>query len=254
MNAKRMSLILGGGALAAVHLFCTSVPVAFAAPSQTAQSVMVDNTYVDDLGNPVSAYQITDAGSWAFNKDTCAATTTYYNAGDGVWNGATPTCNGSPTNCASGNKPSVPSAPAVPTTGPNSVSFHAQQDRCIFFCSGDLSDWSYTQTKTINGLNGGGNWTFTFNYTTTATSAAAQDCWTFTPGAGVNINVKGFISSESFLLSGTRNKYSFTLLEGGLSRVLGTSAQLQFFDTNLNDWTNVGGPVDLDNLDLLGNP
>ncbi len=36
--------------------------------------------------------------------------------------------------------------------------------------------------------------------------------------------------------------------------MLGTSAQLQFFDASLNDWVNVGSPVDLDNLDLVGNP
>jgi hypothetical protein len=138
----------------------------------------------------------------------------------------------------------------VPTTGPDSVSNHAQDDRCIFFCGGTLPGWSYTQTRTVSGLNGKGNWTFTYNYTTTTAGAvAAGTCWAseVTGGTG-EVTYNGFVSSESCVQKsgGTwQRKYSFTLLNSDLSsRVVNVSAQLQKeTPTGSGNWLGVGDPI-----------
>jgi len=196
------------------------------------------------------ALEIEGTTTWTYHRDDCAATATYYTANPGVWNGAPPTCTGSSTNCAADNQPAVPSAPAVPTTGPDSVSNHAQDDRCIFFCGGTLPGWSYTQTRTVSGLNGKGNWTFTYNYTTTTAGAvAAGTCWAseVTGGTG-EVTYNGFVSSESCVQKsgGTwQRKYSFTLLNSDLSsRVVNVSAQLQKeTPTGSGNWLGVGDPI-----------
>ncbi len=78
---------------------------------------------------------------------------------------------------------------------------HAQDDRCAFFCSGTVPDWNYTQTNTVFGSNGKGNWTFTYNYTTEGAGAvAANECWTSAvTGGTVDVAFAGFVCSESFL-------------------------------------------------------
>lgn len=224
-------------------LLLTSGPSAFA-QSQTGQSIMVSVT------PSTPALEIEGTTTWTYHRDDCAATATYYTANPGVWNGAPPTCTGSSTNCAADNQPAVPSAPAVPTTGPDSVSNHAQDDRCIFFCGGTLPGWSYTQTRTVSGLNGKGNWTFTYNYTTTTAGAvAAGTCWAseVTGGTG-EVTYNGFVSSESCVQKsgGTwQRKYSFTLLNSDLSsRVVNVSAQLQKeTPTGSGNWLGVGDPI-----------
>jgi hypothetical protein len=207
-----------------------------AAPSQTAQDVMV-NTALDS-----TAYQINGTTTWTFDKDCAEAN---YTAGAGTWDGNAPTCNGSPGDCAPSNQPATPSAPAPDAHGPNSVDFHAQQDRCTYFCGGMLDGWAYTQTETVHGLNGHGNWTFTFNYTSSPNTATVNPatCWTCAETGGtVDVNFTGFISSESYLKqSNGRTKYSFTLLDSNGSRVQGASAQLQKFDGT--NWVNVGSPI-----------
>ena len=216
-----------------------------AAPSQTAQDVMVKNV----LDN--TAFQIIGTITYAFDKDCAEAN---YTAGTGTWDGNTPTCTGGGpggVNCAPGNQPAVPPAPAPPDTGPNSIKNHAQGDRCTYFCGGTLSGWNYTQTATVNGANGRGNWTFTYNYSSSPNTAtvAAGDCWSCEETGGtVDVGFSGFVASESYL--NNRNtgttKYSFTLLDSlGASRVLGVTAQLQSFDGA--NWNNVGSPLTFTN-------
>jgi hypothetical protein len=60
------------------------------AQTQTAQSVMVNLTYDS------TAYQIEGTITWTYGRDTCAVP--LYNAHAGVWDGITPTCNGSTAN------------------------------------------------------------------------------------------------------------------------------------------------------------
>ncbi len=231
------------GALAAVCLVCTSIPVAFA-QSQTAQSIMVSVT------PSTTAIEIVGDITWTFDRDGCAVN--YYTAGAGVWNGSTPTCTGSTANCASSNQPSTPSAlaPLIEPIGhPDSVKHHAQADRCIFFCGGDLPYWSYTQTKTVTGLNGKGNWTFTYNYDTTAPVVEAKTCWTSeVTGGTAEVTYDGFASSESCVKKtggSWQRKYSFTLLNSdGTSRVVDVSAQLQKeTPTGSGTWVDVGSPT-----------
>ena len=124
MKSQRIARKAWWGALAAVCLVYTSIPVAFA-QSKTAQSIMVSVT------PSTTALEIEGEITWTYQRDDCAVT--YYTANAGVWNGATPTCSGSAVNCSSytgaanqaccsQNQPALPAAPAVPTTGPNSVS------------------------------------------------------------------------------------------------------------------------------------
>lgn len=231
------SLALGCLALAASLVLAPKVQ---AAPSQTAQSVMVNTSF--DSG----AYVIEGTITWTFDKDCAEAN---YTASAGVWDGNEPTCSGSNANCASTNKPAVPPAPAVPSTGPDSIKNHAQDDHCTYFCGGTLSGWAYTDTSTVNGLNGKGNWTFTYNYSSSPNTATvdAHTCWTSEETGGtVDVGFSGFISSESYLKQTSRDKYSFTLTEpdglgGTLSRVQNVSAQLQKFDGT--NWNNVGDPI-----------
>jgi hypothetical protein len=167
----------------------------------------------------------------------------------GVWDGNTPTCSGSGNNCDPSNQPTPPPAPPIDEDGPNSIEHHAQQDRCTFFCGGPLDGWNYTNTATVDGLNGHGNWTFTYNYNvTTVGSVGEATCWTCQETGGtVDVNFTGFVSSESFLNNrntGTK-KYSFTLLDSlGISRVSGVSAQLQYSADGLfDDTVDVGSPM-----------
>jgi hypothetical protein len=202
--------------------------------SQTAQDVMV-KTVLDN-----AAFQISGTTTYTFDKD-CAEGN--YTAGAGTWDGNTPTCSGSAANCASTNQPAVPTAPDPDAHGPNSIEHHAQQDRCTYYCGGTLSSWNYTQTATVAGLNGKGNWTFTFNYSSSPKIAdvAAGTCWSCAETGGtVDVGFSGFVSSESYL--NNRNtgttKYSFTLLDSlGASRVLGATAKLQYSADGLFDDT-----------------
>jgi hypothetical protein len=230
------SIAIGCFALAS-GLVLVSRAHAASTPSQTAQCIMV-NTVTDN-----TAYQINGTTTWTFHR-ACAETN--YTASAGVWNGNTPTCSGSTANCAPTNQPTPPPAPPIDEHGPNSIEHHALQDRCTFFCGGTLDGWNYTNTATVDGLNGRGNWTFTYNYNVTTVGAVNEaTCWTCEETGGtVDVNFTGFVSSESFLNNrnaGTK-KYSFTLLDSlGISRVSGVTAQLQMFDGT--NWNDVGSPI-----------
>ena len=60
------------------------------------------------------------------------------------------------------------------------------------------------------------------------------------------------MSSESYLLQSSKTKYSFTLLESGVTRVRGVSAQLQWSPNGVSGWTAVDSPLDLNNTDTDG--
>ena len=234
-------MALGCLALAVGLVFVPRVHAA--QPSQTAQDVMV-KTVLDN-----TAFQISGTTTYTFDRDCAEAN---YTAGAGTWDGTTPTCTGGGpggVNCAPANQPPVPAAPAPDAHGPNSIEHHAQQDRCIYYCGGTLSGWNYTQTSTVNGLNGRGNWTFTFNYSSSPNTAAvaAGTCWSCAETGGtVDVGFSGFIASESYL--NNRNtgttKYSFTLLDSlGASRVIGATAQLQYSADGLFDDTVNAGTI-----------
>jgi hypothetical protein len=215
------------------------------AQTQTAQSIMVDLEYDS------TSYVIEGTITWSYQRDTCAVA--LYSAHAGVWNGSAPTCNGSAANCATTNQPDVPTAPPIPTTGPDSVVNHAQDDRCTFFCGGTVPGWNYTQTKTVNGKNDKGNWTFTYNYTTDGAGAVEpRTCWTSEEtGGAVDVGFDGFVCSESFQKQSSRNKYSFTLTDSAGSRVSNVQVALQKLD-GANNWNTISGPIPVPETDLSG--
>ena len=144
------------------------------------------------------------------------------------------------TNAWDGNPPSVttgsgadPGPVPAPSPDGDKLRQHAQDERCTFFCGGDLTSISYTQT--VNQARG---WkrTFTYNITPSSTSVSAKTCWTFEETGGtVDIGFEGFACSESFQKQSSRNKYSFTLTDSAVSRVSNVQVALQKFDgTNWN--------------------
>ena len=199
------------------------------AASQTAQSAMVA------LNFDSAAYQIDGTITWTYHRDDCAVG--YY---VNTWDGNPPvvTTGTGATQSSSG----------VPDPDANKLRQHAQAQRCVFFCGGNLGSDTYTQT--VNGTRGW-KWTYTYNITPTPTqlSVDPQTCWTSEVAGGtVDVGFGGFISSESYLKNGSKTKYSFTLTEpdpnGGtpLSRAQDVSAQLQKSD-GLGGWNNVGLPI-----------
>lgn len=246
MKFQRLSIKSWWVGLAAICLLGAPISAALAQPAQTAQSIMVsvtpDNT----------SYEIEGTVTWTYQRNTCAVGE--YTANSGVWNNLTPTCTGGGpggVNCLAANQPAVPSAPAIPTTGPNSIANHAQDDRCAFFCGGNVPGWNYTQTRTVNGRNGFGNWTFTYDYTTTGAGVVLPNtCWnSVETGGTVDIGFDGFVCSESFQKQSTRNKYSFTLLGPEGSRVYNVQVALQKFDGT--NWETVEGPTPVAETDLV---
>jgi hypothetical protein len=229
-----------------------------AAPSQTAQSIMVDGNFNS------TAYQISGTTTWTFHRDCAEAD---YTASAGVWDGNTPTCTGGGSggvNCLPANQPTPPPAPPADPHGPDSIEHHAQQDRCTFFCGGTLDGWNYTNTQTVNGLNGHGNWTFTYNYSvTTIGSVDPATCWTCEQtGGSVDVKFCGFVAGESFLKKGRDNtgwdkKYSFTLTEPDpitglpVSRVTNVTVTLQRSTDAGLTWFDVQGPLALDTSNIV---
>jgi hypothetical protein len=62
---------------------------------------------------------------------------------------------------------------------PNGPPGCARQQDCTFWNGGTLTGSTYTQSVTVNGLNGKGNWTFTYNYVITPTEnpVPARTAW-----------------------------------------------------------------------------
>lgn len=191
-----------------------------AAPSQTAQSVMVNITPNN------TAYIIEGSITWTYDRDT--AETYYTNA----WDGNPPV--------VEAGTGAAQTSPGTPAPDANKLMQHAQAERCVFFCSGALGSDTYTQT--VNGMRGW-KWTYTYNITPIQVSVGEKTCWSSElTGGTVDVNFNGFVSSESYLSqSGGRTKYSFTLLDADASRVQNVTAQLQ--NKVGENWVNIGSPI-----------
>jgi hypothetical protein len=177
------------------------------------------------------------------------------------WNGIipTPSCTGGGANgCVT-----APAPPPAPAPAPLEVQQQAQSDRCTFFSGGTLGGNSYTQSVTVNVTPPApaaerGNWQYTFTYVIAPTQVVGPEtAWTSeTTGGTVDLGFDGFVASESFLKQATRSKYSFTMLEGGLTRARVVTATLMKDSTALAslDLNNVDTDQDLvnDGLAVVG--
>jgi hypothetical protein len=246
MQNKRGQMILVR--LLAILLLVASVPVAFAAsPSETAQSIMVSVTPDD------TAYEIVGTITWTFQRGVAGApgcamdayTNTkiagpfFVGCGGGGPGGV---------NCAAGNAPSADTIAAA-EPAPNDIKREqqAQSERCTFFSGGDLTTLNYSQDATVKGANGNGAWKYSWDYAVAPISnpVGEHQCWTALPAGDLpDPAFTGFVSSESYVKTNTFTKYSFTLLESGVSRVQNVSAQLQHEEpTGSGTWVNVGAPI-----------
>lgn len=240
MNAKKTLIAVAVGSL----LMTGALQQALAAPAQTAQSIGVITNYSS------TAYEVTSEISWAFDRG--AAMGNYSNA---VLPGPVITCSGSSTNCAPTNAPT--SAPSAPAANVGKLQQHAQAERCTFFLGGTLtSDVNYKQSTTVNGKNGSGNWKYEWTYAITPLSSipvAEHTAWNATVIGGattIDIDYSGFVSSQSFMKNGTKSKYSFTMVDGDISRARNVSGQLETSPNGTDNWTAVAGySANLNNLD-----
>ncbi len=221
--------------------------------SQTAQDIMV-STNVDG-----AAYVINADTTWTFHRSDCAEA--YYEFVN-TWDGEAPAYQGCTGPGCEATPPSPPPAPSPNTFNASqqaaAIQNQAQGDKCIFFCGGDLGQDTYTKDASVTTGRGSTSATYTWRYTYIKvapvdtmehpSTVGEATCWTCsqTGGGTVDIDFSGFISSESFLKNnntGTQ-KYSFTLMDNGNSRVLNVSAQLQYStDGSLGSYSNVGSPI-----------
>jgi hypothetical protein len=214
------------------------------AQTQTAQSAMVA------LTPDSSAYEIAGSITWTFNRgnhndvDLTGTAMNYYT---NLWDGVipTPTCTGGGQNgCVT-----APATPAAPAPLSVELQQQAQTDRCTFFSGGTLGNGTYTQVVPVNVNSGAqkGNWKFTYTYAITPTQAVAPEtAWTSeVTGGSVNLGFSGFVASESYQKQSNRHKYSFTMVDGGITRARNVSASL------MNDSATLAS-LDLNNVDTDG--
>jgi len=198
-------------------MLLATAPYAMAAASTTAQSVWAG------FGAGAGVFGYTDKQTYTF--DSQAAESHYTNVLETT---APPVCSGSAANCSPTNAPLAAPAPPAPDAGKVSALVHV--DRCTFFTGGLLSGSTYTQSVTVNGKNGKGNWTYTSSYRVTGETVAAETEWTsvLDSSGGAKVALEGEIAGESVLSKSPGNrKYSFSLLDSsGASRVTGLSVTL----------------------------
>jgi len=193
--------------------------------------------------NAAGTFAVVNSKTYKFNVDdptltdangvTLPASAYFTNT---LTSGPTVSCSGSPKDdCATSNQPDTPSPPAPDpskVTGPTGA---CQQQRCTFLDGGTLTGFTYTQSVTIKGKNGKGNWTFTWTYT--VAPDPTKDVDSNTAGVQVNsftawvlvsetnnlaeITVTAEIAGESVVKNNTvGTKYSFSLRNpDGSSRV-----------------------------------
>jgi hypothetical protein len=231
--------------MAATLVVGSLLAVSASAQTQTAQSAMVA------LTPDSQAYEIAGTTTWTFNRgnqndaDLTGLAMSYYT---NVWDGVVPTltCTGGGSNgCVT-----PPAAPAAPAPKPNELQQQAQGDRCTFFFGGTLGATTYTQGVTVNVGGPGtpaaqkGNWTFTYTYAITPIQAVdPQTAWTSeVTGGSVNLGFGGFVASESYQKQSNRHKYSFTMVDGGITRARNVSASLMKDSATL-------ASLDLNNVD-----
>jgi hypothetical protein len=243
---RRTSSIGVGGACSLLVLVTSAASVS--AQTQTAQSAMVA------LTPDSSAYEIAGTITWTFNRGnqndvdlTGTAMSYYTNAWDLVI--PTPTCTGGGQNgCVT-----APATPAAPAPLSVELQQRAQSDRCTFFLGGTLGTGTYTQSITVN-MTGKdtpaaqkGSWTFTYTYAIKPTDAVNPlTAWTSeVTGGSVNLGFSGFVASESYQKQSNRHKYSFTMVDGGITRARNVSASL------VNNGVTLAS-LDLNNVDTDG--
>ena len=221
--------------------------------TQTAQSAMVA------LTPDSSAYEIVGTTIWTFNRgnhndaDLTGTAMSYYT---NAWDGAAPTvsCSGGGSNCVT-----EPVAPPAPAPLPLELQQRAQADRCTFFNGGTLETGTYTQVVSVNVSSGTnkGNWKFTYTYAIKPTAVNPLTAWTSEEtGGSVNLGFSGFVASESYQKQSSRHKYSFTMVDGGITRARNVSASLMKDGKTLAslDLNNVATGVDAinDGLAVVG--
>jgi hypothetical protein len=222
---------------------------AMAAPafgqSQTAQSAMVDVQFDN------SAYQIEGTITWTFERGTAAEPGPAMAAFTNTRTGGPEyvTCGGSAAQCGVLNTPSAASiAAAEPAPSALELQQEAQAARCTFFFGGTLSSPTYTQEATVKGANGSGNWKYKWTYTISPVTATVgpYTAWTSVETGGtVDVGFSGFVASESYLKQSNKNKYSFTMVEGGVTRARDVAGALQRLSGP--DWDTVA-TADLNNV------
>lgn len=158
----RRSGRLGGALVAAfVIMGVLGGPNALAAKakSSTAQSAMFATGPASS-----SSFIVEGTETWAF--DAAAAAAYFTNQWDG--NSPTVSCTGGGAggvNCLPANQPAAPSTPAA---SPQKLTPVVNSNQCTFWAGGAPSvsgpQSSYTQSETIGGLNGSGNWKFTWTF------------------------------------------------------------------------------------------
>jgi hypothetical protein len=233
-----------GNVFARVMLSCAFVAfgcATAAAQTQTAQSAMVNIELASE------SFEIDGTITWTFERGVHQEPDTAMGAYTNVVTGG-PTltaCNGSAANCAATNAPSEANiAAAAPLPDEVKLQQHAQAQRCTFFFGGTLSGDTYTQSATLAGANGRGGWVYEWSYTIAPVTSAvdAYTAWSSEETGGtVDINFSGFVASESFMKQSNKNKFSFTMVDGGVSRARGLMASL----------TGVG-TIDLTDTDTNG--
>lgn len=241
LNTMKLLLIFVSAAIA----MFLSAP-ARAASTQTAQSVMID------IAGPLD-FIVVGTETWAYNKTTAE---TYFT--NTLASGPVITCTGGGlggVNCAAGNQPPTPSAP-----DPNPIKLNPVigQNKCTFWNGGTLvvsaPQASYTQSVTVNGVNGKGNWKFgwTYNIAVGATNPVdAHTAWDLVSSTGgpVSVFINATIAGQSVvhkIVSKTSwsRKYSFTLLDSVTftSRITDLTVAVTGTDSNGNPVSMVQYP------------
>jgi hypothetical protein len=169
---------------------------AFGQPTSTAQSAMFNNT-------AAGTFMISGTEVWSYNKATAA---TYFS--NTLTSGPVVSCGGNPnTDCASENQPP---APAVPAPDPAKLTPFVASNSCKFWNGTALTlnplpqDNQYTQSVTISGLNGKGNWKFEWTYTIAFADSvggpyAAKTAWDLDSSSSTfaSVGVAGFFAGQS---------------------------------------------------------
>jgi hypothetical protein len=220
MNTNRTGSSIAVAAAVTAALSMAGVATANekkASSTATGQSIMV---WTDLNG---ASYELDGETTWKFDDDAALG------YGENVLvSGPTVNKEGTP-----------PTAPAAPAPDSKKLEAWVKANKCTFYSGGTLSPLDYQQTE-----NASGGWKFTWTYQVKAKaewSAGVDErtAWdSKVTGGTVDVGFTGFVASESFQKQGSRNKYSFSLMDSsGNSRASDVKAELQKWDGD--DWVYV---------------
>jgi hypothetical protein len=265
MTKKRMKNFLALSVLIVLTALLGAPSSAPAAPSQTAQGIMVNLQGSGD-------FIITQNQTWKFcngpdsctdlNSNTVAPASSYFT---NAWDGNAPTlvsCTPS-TKCTNLGTPPAPGAPGADFTwvyGPGHANSYAcASNKCTFWAGGDLQGLSYTQTASSSAGSGStartATYQYTYNVTPTQTSVAAQTAWYLFQSSGgttATINIDAQIAGESVVVNNTFKclsgvpgtarcgKFSFNLGTPGYDA---TNDRVQNLTVTVTDVTDPNNPV-----------